>query len=148
MKSRKELHQELRQRILALPGVTEQQNAGIHEDAFFVGPTMFMHIHGHGHCDIRLSNPDQQQVLAEGKAHPHRWAPKAGYVTAIVNQEKDLEPAMELIHISHLYFAKKQPPLPQACRKSVSNINSDQESLQRTSEMRVGTACGNRTPEC
>jgi|SRR5436309_10452503 len=55
MKSPDELHHELRQRILKLPGVTEQSNAGVHEDAFFVGRTMFMHIHGHGHCDIRLS---------------------------------------------------------------------------------------------
>jgi hypothetical protein len=37
MKSREELHQELRQRVLGLSGVTERQNAGIHEDAFFVG---------------------------------------------------------------------------------------------------------------
>ena len=44
MKS-EELHQELRRRILNLSGVTERQNAGIHEDAFFVGRTMFMHIH-------------------------------------------------------------------------------------------------------
>jgi hypothetical protein len=36
MKSREELHQELRQRILGLSGVTERPNAGIHEDAFFV----------------------------------------------------------------------------------------------------------------
>jgi len=40
MKSRNELHQELRQRILALSDVTERQNAGIHEDAFFVGGKM------------------------------------------------------------------------------------------------------------
>ena len=38
-----ELHQELRRRILGLTGVAERQNAGIHEDAFFVGGTMFMH---------------------------------------------------------------------------------------------------------
>ena len=49
MKSRDELNKELRQAILSLPGVTERQNAGIHEDAFFVGRTMFMHIHGRGH---------------------------------------------------------------------------------------------------
>lgn len=45
MKSRRELHQALRQRILNLPVVTERENAGLHEDAFFVGHTMFMHIH-------------------------------------------------------------------------------------------------------
>jgi hypothetical protein len=106
MKSREELHQELRQQILNLPGVTEKQNAGIHEDAFFVSGTMFMHIHGRGHCDVRLSKSDQARVLAEGKARAHRWAPAAGYVTFKVRGENDLEPAMELIRISHEYFAR------------------------------------------
>jgi Luciferase len=108
MKSREELHQELRQRILSLSDVTERQNAGIHEDAFFVGRKMFMHIHGHGHCDIQLAKGDQERVLAEGKARQHRWAPEAGYVTVIVHREEDLEPAMDLIRMSHRYFADKQ----------------------------------------
>ena len=108
MKSRIDLHQELRQRILNLPGVTERHNAGIHEDAFFVGGKMFMHIHGHGHCDIRLSKRDQEQVLAEGKARSHRWAPEAGFVTFIVNNDEDVGRAMDLIRISHAHFAGKQ----------------------------------------
>jgi hypothetical protein len=108
MKSKTELHQELRQRILNLPGVMERENTGIHEDAFFVGGTMFMHIHGHGHCDIRLSEGDQERVLAVGKARTHRWAPEAGYVTFLVNNEKDLEPAMDLIRMSHAHFASRQ----------------------------------------
>lgn len=111
MKSPEELHQELQQWILSLPGVTQRQNAGIHEDAFFVGQTMFMHIHGHSHCDIRLSKADQERVLAAGKARPHHWAPQAGYVTSMVNDEGDLEPAMELIRMSHQYFAGKQAVL-------------------------------------
>jgi hypothetical protein len=108
MKLRAELHQELRQRILSLSDVTERQNAGIHEDAFFVEGKMFMHIHGHGHCDIQLAKDDQERVLAEGKARPHRWAPEAGYVTVIVDREEDLAPAMDLIRMSHRYFAGKQ----------------------------------------
>ena len=108
MKTHKELNQELRQEILALPGVTERQHFGIHEDAFFVGKVMFMHIHGHGHCDIRLAKDEQARVLADGRAKPHRWAPEAGYVTFIVEEEKDLEPAMELIWVSHDHFAGKQ----------------------------------------
>jgi Family of unknown function (DUF5519) len=111
MKFRGELHQELRQRILSLPGVTERENAGIHEDAFFVGHTMFMHIHGHGHCDIRLSKADQERVLAEGKARTHRWAPETGYVTFVVNNKKDLEPVMDLIRMSHRRFAERQSVL-------------------------------------
>ena len=108
MKSREELHQELRHRILSLSDVTERQNAGIHENAFFVGGKMFMHIHGHGHCDIQLANDDQERVLVEGKARTHRWAPEAGYVTVIVHREEDLEPAMDLIRMSHRYLAGKQ----------------------------------------
>src|SRR5437870_11876122 len=111
MKSRIELYQELRQRILNLSGVTERQNAGIHDDAFFVGGKMCMHIHGHGHCDIRLSKGDQERVLAEGKARAHRWAPEAGYVTFIVDDEEDLQPAMDLIRMSHDHFADKQSVL-------------------------------------
>lgn len=114
MKTRAELHQELRQRILALPGVTERPKAGIHEDAFFVGGTMFMHIHGRGHCDIRLAKEDQERVLAKGQARPHRWAPEAGYVTFIVNAESDLEPAMELIRMSHDDFGRDKSPLAPA----------------------------------
>ena len=106
--SRTELNQELRQRILGLGGVTERQNAGIHEDAFFVGRTMFMHVHGAGHCDIRLSKEDQERVLAAGKARQHRWAPEKGYVTFIARDENDLDPAMELIRMSHRHFAAKQ----------------------------------------
>ena len=110
MKSRRELQRELQQRILSLQGVTERQNAGIHEDAFFVGRTMFMHIHGHGHCDIRLAREDQERVLAEGKARSHRWAPERGYVTFVVRNENDLAPAMELIQMSHDYFVDLARP--------------------------------------
>ena len=105
MKSPSELNLALRQRILALPGVTEKPHAGIHEDAFFVSGRMFMHIHGKGHCDICLPKDVQQQALAEGKAQRHRWAPEKGYVTAIVRDEQYLDSTMELIRISHHYFA-------------------------------------------
>jgi hypothetical protein len=109
MKSRKELHEELRQFILSLPGVTERQNCGIHEDAFFVGRTMFMHIHGFGHCDIRLPLDQQQRVLAEGRARPHRWAPEKGFITAPVTDRESLVLATGLIQISHQHFFAAKP---------------------------------------
>jgi hypothetical protein len=122
MKAREQLHQELRQRILALSGVTERPHAGIHEDAFFVGGRMFMHIHGCSHCDICLPTDVQRQVLAEGKALQHKWAPDKGYVTSIVRSEETLETTMELIRISHHYFlagTKSSEPNAQAR----SNVN-------------------------
>src|SRR4029077_2259567 len=105
MKSPEALNQQLRQRILALSRVTERPNAGMREDAFFVGGKMFMHIHSHGHCDIRLAKPDQERVLAEGPARPHCWRLEQGYVTIMARNEKDLAPAMELIRMSHEHFA-------------------------------------------
>ena len=100
MKSREELHQELQHRILSLSDVTERQNAGIHDDAFFV--------EGGAVHTARVVEEEQERVLAEGKACQHRWAPEAGYVTVIVHREKDLELAMELIRMLHRYFADKQ----------------------------------------
>ena len=85
----------------------ERQNTGIHEDAFFVCGKMFVHIHGHGHCDIRVAKADQERILAEGKARPHRWAPEKGYVTFIAHSESDLAPAMALIRMSHDHFVKE-----------------------------------------
>ena len=110
MKTKTDLHEELRQRILTLPGVTERPNAGIHDDAFFIGRTMFMHIHGHGHCDIRLAKEDQERVLTKGQARQHRWAPEAGYVTFLVKSEADLGPAMELIRMSYEHFGGAAKP--------------------------------------
>src|SRR5947199_9833494 len=100
MKSREELHQELRQRILGLSGVTERPNAGIHEDAFFVRGKMFMHIHGRGHYDIRLAKADQERILAERKARPQRCATELGYVNFMARDEKDLVPAMALLQLT------------------------------------------------
>jgi hypothetical protein len=70
MKTRLELNQELRERILALPGVTEQPKAGFHEDAFFVGRTMFMQ--DEGISRPRLSK--RQQSSGQGRAHGERPA--------------------------------------------------------------------------
>ena len=88
-------------------GVTERPDAGIHEDAFLVGRKMFMHIHGAGHCDIRLSQADQGRVLADSKPTPTNTAYKPGYVTVLVHDRKDLEPTFDLIRMSHRYFAGK-----------------------------------------
>jgi hypothetical protein len=52
--------------------------------------------------------PPKTFGVAEGKARPHRWAPEAGYVTFLLDDAKDLEPAMDLIGMSHQHFAAKQ----------------------------------------
>jgi len=41
----------------------------------------FMHTHGTSHLDIRLSKKTRKEILKEGKAELHRFAPQAGWVT-------------------------------------------------------------------
>jgi len=58
-----------------------------------------MRIHGHGYCDICLPNDVQEQVLEEGKALSHRWAPEKDYLKCIARNEETLDSTMELIRL-------------------------------------------------
>jgi hypothetical protein len=60
-----------------------------------------MHTHGTSHFDIRLSTEDQEKMVKEGKAEPHRFAPQAGWVTLRVRSEGDVEVAKELIRLAY-----------------------------------------------
>jgi luciferase-like monooxygenase len=60
-----------------------------------------MHTHGSSHLDIRLSKEDQERMLREGKAEPHRFAPQAGWVSFRIRSEGDVEIAKELIRLSY-----------------------------------------------
>lgn len=61
----------------------------------------FMHTHGTSHLDIRLSKEAQENMLKEGKAEPHRFAPQAGWVTFRIRSEGDVEAAKELIRLAY-----------------------------------------------
>jgi hypothetical protein len=60
-----------------------------------------MHTHGTSHLDIRLFKEDQERVLKESKAEPHRFAPQAGWVTFRIRSEGDVEAAKELVRLAY-----------------------------------------------
>jgi len=61
-----------------------------------------MHTHGTLQLDIRLSKQDQERVLEEGKAAPHRFVHhEAGWVTFKIRSERDVEAAKELIRLAY-----------------------------------------------
>ena len=60
-----------------------------------------MHSHGPTYLDIRLSKEDQERVLRESMAEPHRFAPQAGWVTFRIRSEKDVEVAKEVIRLAY-----------------------------------------------
>lgn len=74
-------------------GGTEFQVAGLE----------FMHSHGKSFLDIRLSKEDQERVLNERLAIPHRALihRQAGWVSFRLATEKDLENAKILIQLSY-----------------------------------------------
>jgi len=69
-----------------------------------------MHSHGPAYLDIRLSKEDQERVLREGMAEPHRFAPQAGWVTFRIRSEKDVEVAKEVILLAYGNAEKLMTP--------------------------------------
>ncbi len=90
----------LRDWTLQLPNVTKASHR-FGGTEFQVHGLEFMHSHGPSHLDIRLSKQDQERMLKEGKAEPHRFAPQAGWVTFRIRSEGDVEAAKELIRLAY-----------------------------------------------
>ena len=86
--------------ILQLPNVAKASHR-FGGTEFQVHGLEFMHSHGASHFDIRLSKEDQERMLKEGKAEPHRFAPQAGWVTFRIRSEGDVEAAKELIRLAY-----------------------------------------------
>ncbi len=94
------LNESLQDWILQLPNVTKTSHR-FGGTEFKVHGLEFMHTHGTSHLDIRLSKQDQERMLKEGKADPHRFAPQAGWVTFRIRSERDVEAAKELIRLAY-----------------------------------------------
>lgn len=90
----------LRDWIKNLPGVTEAPHrfGGVE---FQVHGLEFMHFHGDIYLDVHLSKEDQADVLEEGKAERHRFAPEAGWVTVRICSERDLDNAREVVQLAY-----------------------------------------------
>jgi hypothetical protein len=87
--------------ILQLPNVTKASHR-LGGTEFQVHGLEFMHTHGTLQLDIRLSRRDQERVLQEGKAEPHRSVHhEAGWIIFRIHSEDDTETAKELIRLAH-----------------------------------------------
>lgn len=95
-----EVFENLKTWILELPGVTQAAHS-FGGTEFKVEGLEFMHDHGPSFLDIRLSKPDQATALNKGAAIPHRFAPRAGWVSFRIGKLEDLEPAKKLIQLAY-----------------------------------------------
>jgi len=94
------LDESLQDWIIQLPNVTKAPHR-FGGTEFQVHGLEFMHSHGSSHLDIRLSKQEQERMLREGKAEPHRFAPQAGWVTFRIHSEGDVKAAKELILLAY-----------------------------------------------
>jgi hypothetical protein len=95
------LNESLQDWILQLPNAIKAPHR-LGGTEFQVHSLEFMHTHGTLQLDIRLSTEDQERVLKEGKAKPHRFVHhRAGWVSFRIRSEKDPETAKELIRFAY-----------------------------------------------
>lgn len=107
------LQSELRAFIRTLPNA-ELGPDEMSEEAYFCGRVNFAHFHGPRHVDIRLSLEDQGKSLSEGRAHPHLWAPRAGWVSCLLEDRRNLDDAKALVEKAYHYWDEI------ACRRHAS----------------------------
>jgi hypothetical protein len=82
--------------IISLPSV-ERKHDPMSEEAYFYGLRNFAHFHGPRHIDIRFSKPQQEEALRTKIAIQHQYAPQAGWVSCILETEKQAENTKRLL---------------------------------------------------
>lgn len=70
-------------------------------------------MHHDGAVEIPFPRSFRDELLAEGLAQEHRWAPDSGWTTFHVRGEEDVEHALRLLRLSYLRYALKAVPDPE-----------------------------------
>jgi len=95
------LAESLQDWILQLPNVKKASHR-LGGTEYQVHGLEFMHTHGTSQLDIRLSKEDQERMLKEGKAEPHRFVHhQAGWVVFRIRTQDNTETAKELIRLAY-----------------------------------------------
>jgi luciferase-like monooxygenase len=81
-------------------------------NAFRVGRAEVGHIHHGGAVHIPFSRPVRDELLSQGLAAVHPYAPDTGNVSFQMNKDEDLQHAIWLMRLSYLRYALKQAADP------------------------------------
>ena len=69
--------------------------------AFQLGRREIGHIHADGVADLPFPHHLHDQLIAAGRAEPHRYLPQSGWVTFAITQPNDIDDAIELFRLSY-----------------------------------------------
>ena len=68
---------------------------------FRIGRREIGHIHGDSLVDIPFPKKIRDEIVAAGEAEPHHILPESGWVSFYLNQDEDVERAIQLLHRSY-----------------------------------------------
>ena len=84
---------------LAVRGWPEMR-VGVHQlggIGFFFRGKESSHIHGNGLLDCFVGRANRERLIESGRALPHHVFPQSGWISFWIEDEKDIEAALELI---------------------------------------------------
>jgi hypothetical protein len=75
---------------------------------FRIGKREIGHIHGDSLVDIPFPKKVRDEIVAAGEASPHHILPETGWVSFFLNEEEDIEQAIELLNRSYQITLKQK----------------------------------------
>ena len=68
---------------------------------FRLGRRELGHLHGNRIADLPFPRRVRDQLIAEGRAQPHRILPDSGWITFPINAPTDVQDAIQLFRLSY-----------------------------------------------
>ncbi len=91
-------------RISAVVGSWPDVEVGAHRFGgveFRVGRRELGHLHGESHADIAFPRRVRDELVAAGRALPHRAIPDTGWVSVPIDSEDGVERALDLFRMAY-----------------------------------------------
>jgi hypothetical protein len=91
-------------RISAVVGSWPDVEVGAHRFGgveFRLGRRELGHLHGESHADIAFPRRVRDELVAAGRAQPHRAIPDSGWVSVPIDSEDGVERAHELFRMAY-----------------------------------------------
>jgi hypothetical protein len=91
-------------RVSAIVGAWPDVDVGTHRFGgveFRLGRRELGHLHGDSHADIGFPRKVRDELVASGRAQPHRAIPDSGWVSVPLGGDDGVERAVELFRIAY-----------------------------------------------
>jgi hypothetical protein len=95
-----DLFEKVKRELMSWPGVTSQPHR-FGGTEFQVNRREMGHMHGGRFADLPFPMSIRNELVREGRALPHHVLPNSGWVTFLINEEKDTASLIGLFRIQY-----------------------------------------------